>query len=627
RKVTFETLTDSGQDVHPDDRLRVLEAAKAHLERGAPYDVELRLLREDGTYGEYRTRGKVFRDEEGRPAVMSGAIQDIAERKAQERALEEARRRALEASKAKSVFLANMSHEIRTPINGVMGMLQLLSDSSLDPGQRQHVDIAGRSVESLLSIVNDVLDFSKIEAEQVRLEAIPVDLRALLGEVAETFAPSAEAKGLELALDLTGVPFGEIQSDPVRLRQVVSNLVSNGLKFTEKGYVWVRAQVSEEQSTLQIAVEDTGMGIPEEKVDRLFEAFTQADTSTTRNFGGTGLGLTITRRLARLMGGDVQVRSTVGVGSCFEVTLTSCFARLEHLGRSRRPQHAPLIEPSTGLEPPLALGSVRAPLPAPALDQRSIWMVGPRPSPSLAGLIRQLEAWGSKPLLLDSVDAARVELARTQPRLFILDARLPEGVEAIRSLRRALEGPMAVLTSLSEAVRGHEWRAAGADLWVTRPLTDRSLLPLAEAAARGVAPTLDTPRAKTGPERALAGLDLLVVEDNRVNQTVALRLLTARGASVEVAADGEEALERLRERTFDLVLMDCQMPRLDGFAATRALREGKAGMPAARVPVVALTANVFPEDQRRCLEAGMDAFIAKPFRIDDLLQALEGLGL
>ncbi|MEL6186113.1 MAG: ATP-binding protein, partial [Myxococcota bacterium] len=303
--------------IHPEDRGIARAANHAHMANGELYDVVLRLRMKDDSYRYFRHRGKVYRDADGRPLGVAGTIQDVTDRRRQEKELIEAREEALAAARAKSTFLANMSHEIRTPLNGVLGMLQLLAGSDLDEGQRRQVDLAATSAESLINIINDILDVSKVEAGKMVIESVEFELRELLGDICEGLAPIAERKGIHLVLDMSEVRVTSIRSDPVRLRQVLTNLLSNALKFTERGAVEVRATL--QGPRLDIEVRDSGIGIPADKLASLFEAFSQADASTTRRFGGTGLGLSITKLICELMQGTVTVESVEGQGSVFRV--------------------------------------------------------------------------------------------------------------------------------------------------------------------------------------------------------------------------------------------------------------------------------------------------------------------
>lgn len=569
------TIEEWLNEVHPDEKEGVRTAMVRHVRDDTPFDVELRLRAKDGNYRHFRTRGRAERDGTGRAFRATGAIQDISRSKAQERALIEARSQALAAVEARSAFLANMSHEIRTPINGVLGMLQILTESGLEDHQRQPAEMATKSAESLLGIINDILDISKVEAGKLLIESVRFDLRQVLGEVVEALGPVAQGKGLDLVLDLQGVPAGTVEGDPVRLRQVLTNLLSNGIKFTRDGEVVVRAEIEDmgEGLRLRCAVSDTGIGIDTDQIEKLFQAFTQADASTTRVFGGTGLGLSITQQLCGLMGGRVWAKSVKGEGSIFTFELL--------LSRGE----ASLLE---GLD-----------------HGRSVGVVDSSPT-RRAAVAGQLRAWGIDAQMAVSLESLDIS---TDLDLILVD----EGVEANAGSvaatlqQRGWAGKLIFMVSLSELA--HQTQPA-----VAKPLTDRGYRSIAHALG---APTrTEVPTSPEAPR--LEGVRVLLVEDNHVNQIVALRLLRGRGAVVEVAGDGLEALDHLRGARFDVVLMDCQMPRMDGFAATRAIRAGEGGPEAKSIPIVALTANALQGDRDRCLDAGMTNFLTKPFRVETL---------
>ncbi|MEW6490498.1 MAG: response regulator [Thermodesulfobacteriota bacterium] len=513
------------------------------------------------------------------------------------------------ANRAKSQFLANMSHEIRTPMNGVLGMTELLRSTSLDGRQRRFVETVYRSADLLMNLLNDILDFSKIEAGKLQLDVLDFDLRDEVEEVSQLFAEHAHAKGLEFVHVLPPNLPRAVRGDPGRLRQVLSNLVGNAIKFTEKGEVSVRAHPVEEGDgtvCVRFEVQDTGIGIPPEALPRLFDSFSQADGSMTRRYGGTGLGLAISRQLVELMAGELGVDSTAGKGSCFWFTA--------HFGRVRPRE--------TGAsESPHGLSGLRA------------LVVDDNPT-NREVLEMELEAWGLEHASAEgggrALELLRAEAAGTHPfQLAILDMMMPgmDGLDLARHIRAdpELAGlPLVMLTSVGVVDDPAARAAARIDAWLSKPVRQSHLFEALLAVTRGLGPALPSPRpaGDVSLESRYRGR-VLLVEDNRINQEVARDLLELLGLEVHVACDGLEAVEAAGRAAYDLILMDCQMPRMDGYEATRALRRAEGDGARPRTPVVAMTAHALEGDREACLAAGMDDYLPKPFKVQQLGQILD----
>jgi two-component system, sensor histidine kinase and response regulator len=502
------------------------------------------------------------------------------------------------ANQAKSIFLANMSHEIRTPMNGVLGLTEILLDTPISAAQRKYLQMVRESANSLLSVINDILDFSKIEASRLELETIEFSLRDCLGNALTAMALRAHSKGIELVSQIHSDVPDLVCGDPLRLRQIVTNLVSNAVKFTHCGEIVLDVAVqsrSAQAIQLYVQVRDTGIGIPSHKLAEIFDSFAQLNASTARTFGGTGLGLAISRKLIELMNGRIWVDSEVGRGSNFQFS-----ARFE-------------------------LAAVQAP-PAelPFADGLPVLVVDGNQS-SRAAIEEMLHSWGMKPLAVETVPAAKETLAKIgKPVPLVLIDNALAGLDgfsfAIELLEAGTEARVIMLLTAGE----HGFDVAGCQQlgvsgYVTKPIKQSDLF---SAIAESFGIQQDE-AAAVPPEPVARRRTILLVEDGMVNQAVARGLLEPRGHTVVVANDGHEALAQFSQQPFDLILMDVQMPGMDGFEATARIREREA-ITGTHTPIAAMTANAMTGDRERCLAAGMDDYLAKPIRKCDLLAVVEG---
>ncbi len=623
--------------IHPEDRPRVLKGLRDGVAQERTYELEYRVQHAAGEWRWVSERGRAVTGRDDQVVWLDGVIWDVTERKRAEQQLERyvveledskgrieqqaemlveqarelavARDRALDGARAKSEFLAMMSHEIRTPLNGVIGMTDLLLSSKLDTDQRELARTIQSSGEALLAILNDLLDFSKIEAGRLELEQLEFELETAVEDAVELFAERAQKKGIELVLRLSPELPVTAVGDPGRLRQVLLNLLGNAIKFTERGRVVVEVEPDEqdpEHRKMRFRVTDTGIGIPSDARTRLFRSFSQADASTTRRYGGTGLGLAISKRLVEMMGGEISVESETGAGSSFWFT-----ARFEECAGEG------------GMDPQVA--GKRALIVVHDPEARAAMVE----SLLCAGL--EIEGAAGVEEGLAALRAGAAEGRR--PDVVLIDMVMPGGggIEFGKALGERADLPRVpclLLTPFGARLDESTLRQARAAAWVSKPVRRAPLrrallkafetqgeppapLPSRESESKGQAPNVG---------EAVTGALVLLVEDNPVNQKLAIALLKRLGHRIDLACNGKEAVDAAAKRRYDVVLMDCQMPEMDGFEATRQIRSSE--LKGQRTPIIAMTANALDGDRERCIACGMDDYVTKPIRQAKLSEAI-----
>jgi two-component system sensor histidine kinase/response regulator len=595
--------------VHPDDLADVMAKQVNLFERGQ-HLCEYRFCKKDGSYCWLSDEQHLLRDKNGHPLEVVGSWSNVDARKAADQALlatqaelEKATQTALEANAAKGAFLANMSHEIRTPMNAIIGLSQLALKAELPPRQRDYLSKIKNSGQHLLGIINDILDFSKVEAGKLSVERIDFDLDKVLENVSNVISEKASAKGLELIFDVAPSVTSHLQGDPLRLGQILINFCNNAVKFTDKGEVVIRARVLEDHPDSQLvefSVIDTGIGMTEAQMARLFRAFEQADTSTTRKYGGTGLGLAISKRLAELMGGDVSVLSEHGKGSTFRFTA--------RLGKATLPTHPRVLRSD--------------------LKGRRVLVIDDNPPArtvisnllSNMALVADEAASGE-----EGIEMARQAAEAGQPyEIAFVDWQMPklDGIETCKRLLAIPDVPphLVMVTAYGREEVLNKAEETGIENVLIKPVTSSTLFDTALSVLSAdsetrrdvrTAPSLDTAR--------MRGIRVLLVEDNEINQEVAIGQLEDADVMVDLAENGEMAVRMVHNEDYDLVLMDMQMPVMDGIEATRIIRTDPRFN---SLPIIAMTANAMAADRDQCLEAGMNDHVAKPIDPEQLFRVL-----
>ena len=580
--------------VYPDDKVRVGELIRIAVAGGPDYDTEFRITHPDGQEHYIRGRGVVHRDENGKPLRMIGTNWDVTESRRQYQELQLAKEQAEAASKAKAEFLAMMSHEIRTPMNGVIGMTNLLVKTNLDSQQREYAETVRSCGESLLTLINDILDFSKLEAGRVELESIPFSPAQIIEEVVLLFTSQAEEKGLVLNYNLPNNLPARLLGDPTRIRQVLLNLVSNALKFTLKGSVSLEVTINHidvERLQFAVAVRDTGIGMTPAQIARLGEAFTQADSSTTRRFGGSGLGMTISKAIIHLMNGVLQVESKPDQGSVFRVELP--------------------LPVALSLSTENAVNSICGRLVLCVDNQSS----------QLTLMENMCRSWGMVVETFTTAQELMVRL-RTNGKIpdFVLTSHEMSGIDGIMLARLLMADTR--LPALSIIIASHnpdqaryEIKNISRSYVIEKPLLSSQLL---TAVQQALTPSPLIPDNKSASIPSVHLQRVLVAEDVRVNQRLIMVLLKDVATTVDLVENGLQAVAAVEKNHYDCVLMDCQMPEMDGYEATKNIRDREQRLGLPRLPIIALTAHAMQGAREHCLAAGMDDYLSKPLRENDL---------
>jgi len=521
---------------------------------------------------------------------------------------------AKESLRLKSEFLASMSHEIRTPMNGVLGMLELLDKSGLNAKQQHYLSLASSSAFSLLNLINDILDFSKVEAGKLNLEVLDFDLNALFGEIAESFAVKAQDKELEIVLDVSEVDNAIVRGDPTRVRQILTNIVGNAIKFTEQGEIVISASLKKEALGVRLTcqVKDTGIGISPDKLEGLFDSFTQVDSSTTRKYGGTGLGLAIVKKLCKLMDGEITVSSEIGKGSEFTINI--------------------LLAPT---------GKGISTFPCVDINNCDILIVDDNKS-NLAVLGKQLSLWGANVTLANSgreaIDIVN-QHAENKFHVALIDMQMPklDGVTLGKQLKhnpKCQHIKLVLMSSMGSNIDTSYINKHGFNGYFPKPATTNDLYNAFSNTWENSSQSIQNTEQSTYQSNVSASkgselaknIKILLVEDNRINQAVIQGMLATAQSKAEIANNGLEAIKQLKNSTigdeFHVILMDCQMPEMDGYQATKAIRKGKAGVKYKDIPIVAMTANAMKGDKEKCLQAGMSDYLSKPVDCELLISKL-----
>jgi len=596
---------------------KIIKSFQKTLKAGTPVkDLILEFKREDGSVSNIDLAIGLIKDSENKIIGFRGIVRDITA-KIKFEALQQAKKAAEMANKTKSEFLANMSHEIRTPLNGVVGMLNLLEGTRLNVEQKDYITTAFISAESLLGVINDILDFSKIEAGKLELEERSFNLENEINRLIMIFAPNANEKGLELIVRYDPHAPRFIKADQIRMRQILNNLINNALKFTQKGHICINIDskdTTKEETTFKISVEDTGIGISEEKQTAIFDNFTQADTTTTRKFGGTGLGLSICKQLVMLMGGEIGLKSIPDKGTTFQVTVTL------PIDKSARPQ---LPDSSELMKEHIIVVDDN-------MINRKIFS-------------EYLKTWNIRhdvfPMAMEAYEAMEDAVQNQDPyTLLITDHLMPEmdGEELGQKVKSnvLLQNIIMVMISSSGGKSSIEnFEQIGFSGYLAKPLNMSDFFNLLQTViekTNGLTIGSENPASQTNPDEydvetinGAADKRILLTEDNKINQMASIEILKNLGLkNVTLAENGKQAFEMICKNSYDIVLMDIQMPIMDGYQATRKIREMETEKQLNRVPIIAQTANAMKGDKEKCFKAGMDDYISKPINKNELIKML-----